>query len=66
MKAKIAEEGIPVDDLWWLECCAGNGNILKEKPPDKRRGIDINPLAPGIEQADFFSMYWTRPPGGSC
>jgi len=49
MKAKIAEEGIPVDDLWWLECCAGNGNILKEMPPDKRRGIDINPLAPGIE-----------------
>jgi hypothetical protein len=24
-------------------------------PPDRRRGIDINPLAPGIVQADFFS-----------
>jgi hypothetical protein len=55
MKSKIAEEGIPADDLWWLECCAGSGNILQHMPPDRRLGIDINPLAPGIVQADFFT-----------
>lgn len=53
MKTKIAEEEIPVDGLWWVECCAGNGNILRQMPPDKR--LDINPLASGILQADFFS-----------
>jgi hypothetical protein len=53
MKTKIAEEGIPADDLWWVECCAGSGNILQQMPPDRRLGIDINPLAPGIEQGDF-------------
>jgi hypothetical protein len=53
MKTKIAEEGIPADELWWLECCAGSGNILQHMPPDRRRGIDINPLAPDIRRADF-------------
>jgi hypothetical protein len=53
MKAKITEEEIPADDLWWVECCAGSGNILQQMPPDKRLGLDINPLAPGIVQADF-------------
>jgi hypothetical protein len=43
-----------VNDVWWLECCAGNGNIFRQMPPDKRRGIDINPLASDIVQADFF------------
>ena len=55
METKIAEEGIPADDLWWLECCAGSGNILQHMPPDRRLGIDINPLASDIVQADFFS-----------
>jgi len=55
METKIAEEGIPADDLWWLECCAGSGNILQHMPPDRRLGIDINPLASGIVQADFLS-----------
>lgn len=55
MKRKIAEEGIPADDLCWFECYAGNGNILREMPPDKSLGIDINPLAAGIEKADFFA-----------
>ena len=54
MGTKIAEEGIPADDLWWLECCAGSGNILQHMPPDRRLGIDINPLAPDIRRADFF------------
>jgi hypothetical protein len=54
MKTKIAEEGIPADDLWWVECCAGSGNILQHMPPDRRLGIDINPLAPRIVQLDFF------------
>src|SRR5260370_33516211 len=54
-KTKIDEEGIPADDLWWLECCAGSGNILQPMPHDPRLGLDINPLAPGIMQADFFS-----------
>jgi hypothetical protein len=54
MKTKIAEEGIPADDLWWLECCAGSGNILQHMPPDRRHGIDINPLAPEIRRANFF------------
>jgi hypothetical protein len=53
MKTKLAEEGIPADELWWLECCAGSGNILQHMPPDRRRGIDINPLAPDIRRADF-------------
>jgi len=55
MKTKIAEQEIPVDDLWWMECCAGSGNILQHMPPDRRLGIDINPLASDIVQADFFS-----------
>jgi Protein of unknown function (DUF3102) len=54
MKAKIAAEEIPADNLWWVECCAGSGNILQHMPPDRRLGIDINPLAPGVVQADFF------------
>jgi len=54
MKTKIAEEEIPTDDLWWVECCAGSGNILQHMPPDRQLGIDINPLAPGILRADFF------------
>jgi hypothetical protein len=54
METKIAEEGIPADDLWWLESCAGSGNILQHMPPDRRHGIDINPLAPEIRRADFF------------
>jgi len=53
MQTKIAEEGIPADDFWWLECCAGNGNILQQMPPDKRLGLDIHPLGDGIVQADF-------------
>jgi hypothetical protein len=55
MKSKIAEEEMPADDLWWLECCAGTGNILRQMPPDKRLGIDINPLAPDIVREDFFN-----------
>jgi len=55
MKAKIAAEGIQLNDVWWLECCAGSGNILQHMPPDRRLGIDINPLASDIVQADFFS-----------
>jgi hypothetical protein len=55
MKAKIAEEEIPADNLWWVECCAGSGNILQHMPPDRRLGIDINPLAPEIVQADFLT-----------
>src|SRR6516165_2096090 len=55
MKAKIAAEGIQVNDVWWLECCAGSGNIFRQMPPGRRHGIDINPLAAEIMQADFFS-----------
>jgi hypothetical protein len=55
MRTKIAEQGIPADDLWWVEPCAGSGNILQHMPPDRRLGIDINPLASGIVQADFLS-----------
>src|SRR6266404_9554460 len=54
MRTKIAEQEIPADDLWWVECCAGSGNILQHMPPDRQLGLDINPLASGILRADFF------------
>ena len=46
----------PLTDLWWVEPCAGSGNILRQMPVDRRIGYDINPQDNGefgIIQADY-------------
>jgi hypothetical protein len=43
-------------DIWWVEPCAGSGNILRQMPADRRIGYDINPLDNGefgISLADY-------------
>jgi hypothetical protein len=44
-----------MDALWFVEPSAGTGNFFNEMPKDRRIGIDINPLAPGIIKADFLT-----------
>src|SRR5262249_45205512 len=41
--------------LSFVEPSAGTGNFFRELPKDRRIGIDINPLAPGIIKADFLT-----------
>jgi hypothetical protein len=45
-----------MSEIWWVEPCAGSGNILRQMPTQRRLGWDINPQDNGefgIIQADF-------------
>jgi hypothetical protein len=45
-----------MNELWWVEPCAGSGNILRQMPAKRRLGWDINPQDNGefgIIQADY-------------
>lgn len=51
----LREDGIEIEDCFFIEPSAGDGSFYKLLPSNSRLGIDICPMFQGIEKKDFLT-----------